>query len=129
MSKRNRFWELMFLFKIGLSRLISKLSLISRKTLLFLFAKIANSLKDGILLQFKRWLQIVLSFNGLIFLNVTVAILLCFPDLTFKLLFVTGKIGRFYRQIYLEIIHNAVVYNRNVSNSPIFFLIIFHFSL
>ena len=44
----------MFLFKIGLSRLISKLSLISRSNLLFPFVKIVNSSKDGMLLQFNK---------------------------------------------------------------------------
>ena len=48
----------MFLFKMGLSRLISKLSLISSTNLLFPFAKMVNSSKDGILLQFRRWSRI-----------------------------------------------------------------------
>ena len=74
----------MFLFKIGLSRLISKLSLISNTNLLFLFAKMVNSSKDGMLLQFKRWLGIPLSFDGLVFLNVKGDIPICSPDLTFK---------------------------------------------
>ena len=46
LSKRNNLAELMFFFKIGLSPLISKLSLISRTHLLFLFAKMINSSKD-----------------------------------------------------------------------------------
>ena len=37
----------MFLFKIGLSRLISKFSLVSRTNLLFPFAKMVNSSKEG----------------------------------------------------------------------------------
>ena len=60
----------MFLFKIGLSRLKSKLSLIPRTNLLFPFAKLVNSSKEGILLQFKRWSQIALSFDGLVFLDI-----------------------------------------------------------
>ena len=47
LSKRNNLAELMFLFKTGLSRLISKLSLISRSNLLFPFAEIVNFSKDG----------------------------------------------------------------------------------
>ena len=46
MSKRNNLAELIFLFKTGLSRLMSKLSLISRTNLLFRCAKIENSLKE-----------------------------------------------------------------------------------
>ena len=82
MSKRNNLAEL-FLFKIGLSRLISKLSLISRSNLLFPFVKIVNSSKDGMLLQFKRWSRIALSFDGLVFLNVKSDIPVWSPDLTF----------------------------------------------
>ena len=44
----------MFLFEIGLSGLISKLSFISSTNLLFPFAKMVNSTKDAILLQFKN---------------------------------------------------------------------------
>ena len=79
----------MFLFKIGLSRLISKLSLISRTNLLFPFVKMVNSSKDGMLLQFKRWSRIALSFDGLVFLNVKGDIPICSPDLTFKSLSVS----------------------------------------
>ena len=78
----------MFLFKIGLSHLISKLSLISRTNLLFPFVKMVNS-KEGMLLQFKRWSRITLSFEGLVFLNVKGDIPLCFPDLTFQCLSVS----------------------------------------
>ena len=70
MSKRNNLAELMFLFKIVLSRLKSKLSLILRSNLLFPFVKKVNSSKAGILLQFKTWSRIVLPFDGLNFLNV-----------------------------------------------------------
>ena len=74
----------MFLFKIGLSRLISKLSLISSTNLLFPFAKMVNTSKDGILLQFKRWLRIALSFDGLVFLNVKGDVPICSLDVNFK---------------------------------------------
>ena len=56
MSKRSNLAELIFLFKIGLSRLTSKLSLILRTNLLFPFAEMVNFSKDGILLQFIGWL-------------------------------------------------------------------------
>ena len=78
----------MFLFKIGigLSRLISKLSLVSRTNLLIPFAKMVALSKDGILLQFKRWSRIALSFGSLFFLNSQGDIPMCSPDLTFKCL-------------------------------------------
>ena len=47
LPKRNNLAELMFLFKIGLPRLISKLSLISRTNLLP-FVKMVNSSKDKV---------------------------------------------------------------------------------
>ena len=87
--KINNLTELMFFFKIGLSRLISKLSLISSTNLLLSFAKMVNSSKDGILLQFKRWSQIAFSFDGLVFLNVKGDILISSPDLPFKCLSVS----------------------------------------
>ena len=59
----------MLLLKIGLSRVINKLSLISSTNLLFPFTKMVNSSKDRILLQFKRWSLIALSFDGLVFLK------------------------------------------------------------
>ena len=51
--------------------------------------KMVNSSKDGILLQFRRWSQIALSFDGLNFLNVKGDISICSPDLTFKCLSVS----------------------------------------
>ena len=74
----------MFLFEVGLSRLISKLSLISRPNLLFPFVKIVNSSKDGILLQFKRWSRTAFFFDGLVFLNVKGDIPICSADLTLR---------------------------------------------
>ena len=79
----------MLLFKIGLSQLMSKLPLISRKNLLFPFAKMVGSSKDGILLQFKRWSRIAIYFDGLVFLNVKGVIPICSPDRTFKYLSVS----------------------------------------
>ena len=79
----------MLLFKIGLSHLISTLSLISRTKLLFLYVKIVNYSKDEILLQFKRLSQIALSFDGLGFLNIKGDPPICFSDLTFKCLSVS----------------------------------------
>ena len=70
----------MFLFY--LSRSISNLSLISRTNFLFPFAKMVNSSKDTILLQFKRWSQIVLSFDGLVFINVKGDVPICSPHLS-----------------------------------------------
>ena len=79
----------MFLFKRDLSCLIRKLSLISSTNLLFPFAKMVNASKDGILLQFRRWSRIALSFDGLVFLNVKGDIPIGSPDLTFKCLSVS----------------------------------------
>ena len=86
MSNRDNLAELMFLFKIGLSCLTSKISLISRTSLLFSFAKMVNSSKDEILLQFHTWSEIALSSDGLVFLNVKGAILIGSPDITFMCL-------------------------------------------
>ena len=69
--------------------LISKFSLISRTNLLFPFANMVNSSKERIL-KFKRWSQISLSFDNLIFLDVKAEIPVCSPDLTFKCLFVSS---------------------------------------
>ena len=48
-----------------------------------------KSLKDGILLQIKRWTRTALSFDGLTFLNVKGDIPICSPDLTLKCLSVS----------------------------------------
>ena len=74
---------------MGLSHLISKLSLISSMNLLFPFAKMVNSSKDGILLQFRKWSRIALSLDGLVFLSVKGDIPICSLDLTFKCLSVS----------------------------------------
>ena len=77
----------MFFFKIGLSCLISELSLISRTNFLFPFAKMVNPSKEGTLLRFKRRVRIALSFDGLPLLNVKVGIPICSADLPFMRLF------------------------------------------
>ena len=79
----------MSLFKIGLTGLISKHSLISRSNLLYPFVKMVNYSKDAMLLQFKRWSRIALSFDALVFLNVKGDIPIYSPDLTFKCLSVS----------------------------------------
>ena len=43
-----------------------------------------NSSKDRMLLQFRRWSRIAVSFDGLPFLNVKGDIPICSPDLAFK---------------------------------------------
>ena len=86
LSKRNSLAELIFLFRTGLSCLIGKLSLIQE----YIYdVHMVNSSKDAILLQFRRWSQIALSFDGLAFLNVKGDIAVCSPDLTFKCLSVS----------------------------------------
>ena len=87
--KRNSLAELIFLFRTGLSRLISKLYLVSKLYLWCSYAKMVNSSKDGILLKIRRWSRIALSFDGLTFLNVKGDIPICSPDLTFKYLSVS----------------------------------------
>ena len=83
-----QFIRTIFLKKIGLSRLMSKLP---RTNLLFPFVKMVNSSKDGTLLKFKRWLRIGLSFDGLVFLSAKVDIPICSEDLTFKCLFISPQ--------------------------------------
>ena len=82
MSKRNDLAEVMLLSKISPHDLKSKVSLISGTNLLFPFAKMVYSSKNGILLQFKRRSQIALSFDGLVFWSVRGDILICSPDLS-----------------------------------------------
>ena len=62
-----------------------------RTNLLFPFVKIVNSSKDGILLQFKRWLKIRLSFDGLVFRSVKDDIPICYQELTFNCLFISAQ--------------------------------------
>ena len=74
----------MFLSKTGLCRLTSKCSLISSTNLLYSFAKMVNSSKDRVLLQFQRWSRIALAFDDLVFFNVKGDTPICSPDLTFS---------------------------------------------
>ena len=74
----------MLLFKTGLSRLKGNLSLISQAKLLFPFDKTVNFSNNGILLRFKRWSQIALSFDSLVLSNVKSDITTCSPDLTLR---------------------------------------------
>ena len=78
--------ELMFLFNIGLSRLINKLSLISNKNLLVLGAKMVKSSNESSWLQNRGWPHIELSADGFTFLKCNGEILMCSPDLTIKCL-------------------------------------------
>ena len=81
MWKRNSLAEqILLLFRKGLSRIISKLSSISRTYLWCPYVVMVNSSKDGMLFQFRRWSRIALSFDGLTFLNVKGDILICSPD-------------------------------------------------
>ena len=75
--------ELMFLFSIGLSRLINKLSLISNKNLLVPWARMVKSTNEGLWLQRRRWSRLKLSAESFTFLKVNEEILMCSPDLTF----------------------------------------------
>ena len=60
----------MFLFNDGLSLMISRLSLISNKYFLFSWAKTLKLSKEGKKLQWSKWSQIALLFDGLTFLPV-----------------------------------------------------------
>ena len=62
--------EVVFLFKMGSSLLISKLSLISKENLEEAFARTKNSSKEESLSQISRWSRAALSFEGLHFLKV-----------------------------------------------------------
>ena len=79
----------MFLFSIGLSLLINKLSLISNRNLLALWARMVKSSNEGSWLQNRRWSRIELSADGLTFLKVNGEMPMCPPDLTFKCLSVS----------------------------------------
>ena len=69
-KKKTSSAELILLFKTGLSRLLNKLSLISRIYLSCPNAKVLNSSNDGILFQIRRCSRITLFFDGLNFRNV-----------------------------------------------------------
>ena len=67
LSNKNNGAELMFLFNIGLSHLINKLSLISNRNLLVSWARMVKSSNEGSWLQNRRWSRIELSAAGLTF--------------------------------------------------------------
>ena len=79
----------MFLFNIGLSRLINKLSLISNKNSLVPWAKMVKPSNEGSWLQNKRWSRIAVSADGFTFLKVNGEKPMCSLDLTFKCLSVS----------------------------------------
>ena len=79
----------MFLFTIGLSRLINKFSLISNKNFLVPWARIVKSSNEGSWLEKRRWSRIELSADGLTFLKVNGEMPMCCPDLTSKCLSVS----------------------------------------
>ena len=79
----------MFLFNIGLSPLINKLSLISNKNLSVPWARMVKSSNEGSWLQNRRWSRIELLADGLTFLKVNGEMPMCSPDLTFKCLSVS----------------------------------------
>ena len=59
-----------------------------------------NSSKDGILLQYRRWSRIELSFDGLTFVNVKVDVPICSPDLSVKRLSFSVIGSSFHTNIY-----------------------------
>ena len=71
----------MFLFSDGLSLMISGLSLIFNKSFLFSWVKILKLSKEGEKLQWSKWSQIALLFDGLTFLPVRGNTPICSPDL------------------------------------------------
>ena len=78
--------ELMFLFNDGLAFMISRLSLISNKYFLFSWAKTLKLSKEGKKLQWSKWSQIALLFDGLTFFPVRGDTPICSPDLISKCL-------------------------------------------
>ena len=70
LSSTNNGVELMFLFNIGLSRLINKLSFISNKNLVDPWARMVKLSNEGSWLQNRRWSRIELPADGLTFLKV-----------------------------------------------------------
>ena len=70
LPNKNNGAELMFLFNIGLSRLINMLFLISDKNLSVPWARMVESSNEGSWLQNKRRSRIELSAKGLTFVKV-----------------------------------------------------------
>ena len=88
LSNKNNRAELIFLFNIGLSRLINMLSFISKKNLLVPLAEIVKSWNNGSWLQNKRWSGIELSTT---FLKINGEMQMCSLDFTFKCLSVLSQ--------------------------------------
>ena len=86
LSNKNRGAELIFLFDIGLSGLINKLSLISDKNLLVPWARMVKSSDERSWLRNRRWSCIEHLADGLTFVKVNGEVPMCSPDLTFKCL-------------------------------------------
>ena len=63
--RRYKGVELMFLFSDVLSLIINRLSVISNKCLLYSRAKILNLSKEGKMLQWSKWPQTALLFDGM----------------------------------------------------------------
>ena len=78
-----------FLFKLGVSLLIRKLSLISKENLEEAFARTENSSMEGSLSQNSRWSRTALSFERLHFLKVKGVKPICSPALTLRWLSVS----------------------------------------
>ena len=64
LSNKNNGAELMFLFNIGLPRLIIKLTLISNENLLVPGAKMVKSSNEGSRSQIRRWSRTELSADS-----------------------------------------------------------------
>ena len=88
-SNKSNGAELMFLFNIGLSCLINKLSLNSNRNLLVPWARMVKSSNEGSWLQNRRWSHIGLTAEGLTFLKVNGEMPMCSPNLIFKCLSVS----------------------------------------
>ena len=86
LSNKNNGAELMFLFNIGLSRLINKLSLISNRNLFVPWTRMVKSSNEGSWLQNRRCSRIEISADGVTFLKVKGEMPICSPDLIFKCL-------------------------------------------
>ena len=76
--------ELMVLVNIGLSHLIKKLSLISKKSFLDTWAKMVKSSNKGSWLQNRRHSRIELSADGFTFLKVDGEMPLCSVSSAYK---------------------------------------------
>ena len=82
LSNKNNGAEQMLRFNIGSSRLINKLSWMSDKNLLVLWARMVKSSNEGLWLRKRRWSCIELSADGLTFLKVIWEMQMCSPNLS-----------------------------------------------